>query len=286
MLDPSSPSDAWRLPAWGFAAGLGLWLLARRRWGGAWPLRGAEMDPWERGLALGGLVTFLLSFPIVFVPLMGVVPGLANLRAPGRFYVVTSLAIVHFAARGLDRLLPAARGRRLAVAAALAAVLAVELAPRRLPSQALAAEADFPAVYSYVLSDPQIRAILEIPMLRASRESIYMYYSTLHWRPMANGYSGYTPSSYDELRGKVPALPDGPGFQLLRRQGISHLVVHLAGPASRQVRAQLAAWESTALDREVTRVFADGSDEVYRLIERPAAPLLGALRTNRRKAAS
>jgi hypothetical protein len=271
-LDPDSPAGAWSLSAWGFGAGCGLWLLARRRWGGNWPLRGAEMDTWERGLALGGLLCFLLSFPIVFVPLMGIVPGLAGLRAPGRFYVVTSLVIVHFAARGLDALLPVARGRRLAVAAALAAVLAVELAPDFLPSQALAAEASFPAVYRYLRDERQVRAVLELPLLRPSRESRYMYYSTLHWKPLANGYSGYTPDSYEELRGTIPVLPDGPGFHLLRRQGISHLVVHLAGLAGRKVREQLPAWESAALNREVTRVFAAGTDVVYELIEPGPAP--------------
>jgi hypothetical protein len=101
-----------------------------------------------------------------------------------------------------------------------------------------------------------------------------MYYSTLHWKPLANGYSGYTPDSYQELRDRLSRLPDGAGFDLLRRLGITHLVVHLAGPAASGIREQLPAWEAAALDRDVSRVFSAGTDTVYRLSEPPAIPVV------------
>lgn len=271
-FDPDPSPHAWDLPAFCCALSLVLWCAARRRWAGSWPLRGAEMDPWERGLAAGGLLTLLLSFPIAFVPLMGVLPGLAGLRAPGRFYLVTSFVLVHFAARGLDGLLtaaPLAGRRRLAAGAALAALLAVEMAPLPPPSQALADEADFPPVYAYLRNTAAVRAVLEVPLLKPSRESTYMYYSTLHWKPLANGYSGHAPATYEALRDAVPLLPDAAAIQLLRSMGISHLVVHRQGAAARRLRAELPAWETAALGEGVTRVFDAGPDLVYQLGERP-----------------
>ena len=41
----------------------------------------------------------------------------------------------------------------------------------------------------------------------------YIYFSTFHWPRMVNGYSGYTPSSYAELRDYLeptPFLPPKP----------------------------------------------------------------------------
>jgi hypothetical protein len=271
-------ADAWNAPALGFALGLGLWLLARRAWGGNWPLRRAAAEPWERGMALAGAFCFLLSFPIAFVPLLHLVPGLSSLRAPGRFYVMTSFAVAVFAARGLDEWLPAAGRRRLAAGAALAAALALELAPAALPARPLRAEPDFPAVYEHLRGDASVRAVLELPRLRPARESIYMYYSTRHWRPIANGYSGFIPESDLELRERIPLLPDDAGFQLLRQRGITHLVIHAAGvagaagaagPAGREIRRTLPDWERQFLGKQVEKVFTAGPDGVYRLPDQP-----------------
>jgi hypothetical protein len=284
-------ADAWNLPALGFALGLGLWLLARRVWGGNWPLRRAAADPWERGMALAGALCFLASFPIAFVPLQRVLPGLASLRAPGRFYVMTSLAVAVFAARGLDAWLPPPGSRRrVVVAAVLAAALAIELAPAALPSRPLRAEPDFPAVYHYLREAGQVHALLELPRLRPARETLYMYYSTRHWHPIANGYSGFIPPSDVELRYYVRLLPDGDGFRLLRRLGITHLVLHSAGvpgtageanAPSRELRRRLPDWERRFLGREVERVYADGADSVYRLFPGPPAAGPGDIRARR-----
>jgi hypothetical protein len=282
-LQDSPAAGAWNLPALGFAAGLALWWAARRRWRGGALLRWAEIPPWDRGVALGGLLCWLLSFPIAFVPLMRVVPGLSSLRAPGRFGLITSFAVAYFAALGLDRLLPAAPRRRLAAAAVLALALGVDLAPAEVAARPLPDEAAFPPVYHYLrslqpLESPggDVRALLELPRLKFARESMYMYYSTLHWLPIANGYSGNAPASYYELRDAVGPLPDDAGFDELHRLGISHLVVHAAGPDGRVVRDALPDWEARYLGSRVARTFAAGGDSVYHLLELPevAAPRL------------
>src|SRR5262249_45597443 len=46
-----------------FAGSLALWALFRRRWSGGGLLDWRAMGPWERGLALVGVTSFLLSFP-------------------------------------------------------------------------------------------------------------------------------------------------------------------------------------------------------------------------------
>src|SRR6202035_1856631 len=89
-----------------FAGALGAWLFLRLRWGGNSFLRAAEMnpwDPWERGLALSAALCFLLSHPLVYVPLMRIVPGLAGMRVPARFAAFLSSNLVFEFGLGLDR---------------------------------------------------------------------------------------------------------------------------------------------------------------------------------------
>src|ERR1043166_9051609 len=54
-----------------------------------------------------------------------------------------------------------------------------------------------------------------------------LYWSTLHWRPMVNGYSGYTPAPYREL---ARLLDDGRSAQalaLLAAWNVTTVVAHL-----------------------------------------------------------
>jgi hypothetical protein len=40
------------------------------------------------------------------------------------------------------------------------------------------------------------------------QDATYMYYSTAHWKPLLNGYSGFAPPSYFELRDRMAAFPN------------------------------------------------------------------------------
>lgn len=228
---------------------------------------------WERGLTWGAAACLLLSHAAVYVPLMRVVPGLSGMRVPARFYVVVSLALAYWAARGADRLL--ARFRRPAAAAAaavaLAGLLAVELAPNRpLPWVRILREEEFPPVYAWLAERPEVAALVELP-IRPRREHEAMYYSTRHWKPIANGFSGYHPPAYQELTARIRWLPDRDGLELLRRRGITHLVVHTAPFARRGKEDLLARWrrEHELSPRPaVQRVYEGGGDLVYAILSR------------------
>lgn len=230
-------------------------------------------DLWGRGLALSGLICFALTFPIVYAPLMRVVPGLSGMRVPARFYAFVSLALVYFAARGVDFLRerisrPQARA---ALAIVLATGLAVELAPQPLKWASLPREEDFPEVYRWIAQEPSVKAVIELPLYRNARETRYIYYSTLHWKPIANGFSGYDPPSHRRLTSRIRFLPDSAGLDLLRELWISHMVVHVGGPLRRET---LRKWEqrfATGPDRQVELVYRSGPSSVFRLLDAPAS---------------
>jgi hypothetical protein len=230
-------------------------------------------DPWERGLAISGLICFALSFPQIYEPLMRVIPGLAGLRVPSRFYFLLSFSLVWFAARGADVLLRRmpARGARMALAAALALILAVELTPRPLRWVPLPREEQIPEAYRWIAREPSVKALIELPIHADNSETAYVYNSTVHWKPIANGFSGYRPPSHEALVERIHFLPETDGFDLLRETWITHLVVHASNPRREEM---LRRWEerfATGPERQVERVYRSGEISIYRLLDRPVS---------------
>ncbi len=228
-------------------------------------------DVWARGLLLAGLLCFALSLVRVYLPLMRIVPGLAGMRVPARFYAFTSLTVVYFAALGVDVLLRRVRGSwgRIAAASVLAVVLAVELAPRELHWERLPREEELPEVYRWIRDRPEVKALLEIPIAGDSRETDYLYASTVHWKPIANGYGGYMPVSHQMLTDRFRYLPNPAAFDLLRDWWITHIVVHARRPD--RVRA-LRRWEGRFLTgprRQLEKVYQSDGIYVYRLLDAP-----------------
>ena len=282
---------SWFVPLGATALGsLCLWLLLRRRWGGGGPLDLTAMEEeglaLDRGLLLSGLGCFLLSFPAVYLLMMRVLPGLSGMRVPARFDAFVSLSVALFAARGIDDLCRrVASPRRRALGWAAAAVLLfVDLLPRPLHWAIVPREEEFPPVYAWLAGRPEVRALLEVPVRPRGGDVEAMYYSTRHWKPIANGYSGYLPPSYLEINQRARFLPDEDGLTLLRQLGISHLLVHSGQLAPLRARrlarkgarpgAQpgtgpedlIRPWEERFLGHGVELAYVAGRDRVYRIL--------------------
>jgi len=228
---------------------------------------------WTRGLALSGLLCFALSLVRVYLPLMRIVPGLSGMRVPARFYAFVSVTIVYFAAVGLDFLLRGVRSprARAAVVAVLVVGLAVELAPREMSWERLPREEELPDVYEWIRDQQDVKALLEIPIAGDARETDYLYASTLHWKPIANGYGGYMPLTHQMLTDRIRYLPGPAVFPMLRDWWITHIVVHARRPD--RVKA-LRRWEgrwATGPDRQLEKVYQSDGIYVYRLLDAPSS---------------
>jgi hypothetical protein len=85
-----------------------------------------------------------------------------------------------------------------------------------------------PAIYDVLPKQAEPNVLLEFPLLRPdiSLEPVYMYFSTFHWNTLVNGYSGFSPPSYERLWEHLQQFPDAVSIAELRRRRVTHIVVH------------------------------------------------------------
>jgi len=158
------------------------------------------------------------------------VPVFAGLRVPARLgiFVIAFLAIL--AAQGYatvhDAVPPAAR-RAFAVVISCVLLLEYSVSPLHLVPY----ENTRPPVYEFLARlPPGVVAEFPVPPRNAvpGPDARYTYMSTFHWQKLVNGYSGYYPPSYLQRLDGLQSFPDASSLEILRRTGVSYVIVHLS----------------------------------------------------------
>jgi len=175
-----------------------------------------------------------------YVLLQKWVPGADGLRVPSRFAMIAALFLAvlgGYGAAGFERRL----GRRggLVLAAGVLFLVEATAAPIPLnvgwdvkglasPGRFVRIGSNVAPVYRYLATLPPNAAVVEFPFGELAYETQYMFYSTYHWRPLLNGYSGGSPFAYDRLADLLrrPELAPERAWQALIRAGATHAVVH------------------------------------------------------------
>jgi hypothetical protein len=203
------------------------------------------------------------------------VPGFDGLRVPARYAMIVTLGLAALAGLGvasLDR----RRARASVVAGALILIEAFAvpipidqnstdykqagLAP--LPAS-LAIGAGAPAVYRFAAQLPASAVLIELPLGEPAFDVRYMFYSTLHWRRLVNGYSGGAPADYERLTESLKDLFDRPerAWRAVIDSTATHAIVHQASYAN-DGGVRIADWLRANGAREVA---AFGGDRVFEL---------------------
>ena len=88
------------------------------------------------------------------------------------------------------------------------------------PEARLYRPARAPAVYREMARQPPDSVLVELPIGQPDYDLRAMYYSTVHWRPVVNGYSGFFPPHYGLLVGALSEMGRHPevSLQALARQ--------------------------------------------------------------------
>lgn len=168
-----------------------------------------------------------------------------GIRVPGRFGILVVLGVVGLAAWGLALLhnltpsiLPLLRGgsslphtgeglgKGAILSLMVAGLILVEVWSVPLIGPEFPAGDGIPPVYGWLRTEtPADAVIVELPHDGPS-EFLYEYYSSHHWRRMANGGTGYTPPIYREMRKWFDAFPDPRSVDVMQQLGLDYVILH------------------------------------------------------------
>lgn len=205
-----------------------------------------------------------------------IVPGFEKLRAPFRWGAVVGVICPILAGVGLWRLESglglgtAGRTLRWPVRAGVAALLALNVPLRPLPAAPAWPEGDPVLEAHRGLAELPPGPVLELPWPiepapgSLSLPSRYALGSTLHWRPMLDGYTGHLPRASVLLRRVARRLPDPHALETLKKlTRLRWIVLHEEWLAA----SESERWRRAAGGRLRAARHPDGST---RILEVPA----------------
>ena len=191
------------------------------------------------------------------------VPGFEGLRVPARYAMIAALFLSILAGIG------AARFRRRTVLA-LSALVLIETAfvPMHVnqtwgegaivPPARVEPAASAPAVYRQLALMPDNVILTELPFGDPAWELRYVYYSTVHWKRLVNGYSGGFPQSYKVRVARLQRIAEAPdqAWATLQEAGTTHVIVHASAMTPEQF-ATTETWLRSRGARELGRFDGD-----------------------------
>jgi len=213
-------------------------------------------------LAAAGVVLSLGTATPIYGWLFHIFPPMQGLRAAARFGNLFILATAVLGGIGL-----AAWSPRTWIAVALVVLANAESlrAPIRYR--------DFtgiPRIYRLLAEEPGRVVLVEQPFYprqAAFENAPYVLNSTAHWRPLMNGYSGYTPASYNDYAGAFWYFPADWAIQAMKDAGVTHVMVHLSAFGPERSEEIIEALR-TRRDMELLAA-GSGGIRLYRLIRSP-----------------
>jgi hypothetical protein len=171
-------------------------------------------------IAIAGAVLSLGTLTPIYGVAFTIFPPMQGLRAAARFANLYLMAIAILAGFGAARV-----GRPWLAAVLVVAVNAESLhAPMKFtPFRGV------PEVYSMLATEPGPVVLVEQPFFprwAIFQNGGYVLASTAHWRPLMNGYSGYTPESYQQYADTFWYFPEPRAIDAMKQAGVTHVMVH------------------------------------------------------------
>jgi hypothetical protein len=180
-------------------------------------------------IAATGFVLSLGTHTPVYGWLYQVFPPMHGLRAAARFGNLFLLGMSALAGLGLAGLRTGvgAKAGRSGVMLAAAVIVAANVEALRAPFE-YRPFTGIPRLYALLTDEPRV-VLAEVPFY--PRQAVfenaeYVLNSTMHWRPLMNGYSGYTPASYVDYAAVFWYFPRDYAIEAMRRAGVTHVMVH------------------------------------------------------------
>jgi hypothetical protein len=261
-------------------------LLVARAWLRRREGRVASAMVGQRGEPLGvylviGVLALLFSFGEQgpFPLLRDWVPGFASIRAVVRFHIFAMFALALFAAFGAAAVAARLKPHLRPVAMAALPLLALaEYASFPLPLERARTGREVPEVYRWLAKAGDARdTLVELPLPAPGQswcgvECPRVYFSAFHWKPIVNGFSGFSTPLYDELRQRWSGAPVAECLDDIEELGLRGIVVHTNEDGAPQSTALLAALRAAPHRFRLVRQFPDV--EVFEVLHPGPAPVV------------
>ena len=193
-------------------------------------------------------------------------PLYRSIRAPARMSILGGMTLAILSGFGAARLFGRWPRARVPIAAAILMLIAIETRPS-LRLERVWAEP--PAIYAS-LTGQTSGALAEFPTPEQTglvgSDTRYLDFSTVHWHPLLNGYSGFFPDSYIQFLQKTSDFPSGASLQYLRERGVEYIAWHGAFtiPVQFRIVARRLDARSDLLELVAAAPWQGGESRLYR----------------------
>jgi hypothetical protein len=146
-------------------------------------------------------------------------------RAPARFAIVACCGLAVLAGFGykyLDERITQSAIRR-ALRVTVLAMVGVECGSS--PMLLTDVPGQVPDIYKFLRGIDR-SVVVELPMEDWDLSPVYMFWSTRHWNPLVNGYSGFSPPDYRETLTRMRTFPGKPAIERLQSLNVRYILVH------------------------------------------------------------
>ena len=225
------------------------------------------------GIATIGFVMSLGTLTPLYAWVYELVPPFQSLRVPSRFAILPFFSVAVLAGIGfsqLSRHLSPTWCGPLAVCLLILATIEGWHGVQYRP-------VDWQLPIYRVLADVDDGPVVELPIYhggRFNRNAFYLLGSTVHWKPLVNGFGNDRPPDFDKTAAVISWFPSLPAVAQLQTLGVRYVVVHTDSISD--IRGRLARAEGRS---DVTLIAQHGSDRLYRINALPEMPVGAVLRS-------
>ncbi len=213
-----------------------------------------------------------LAAPYAF--LFDYVPGFDGVRVPARFAMIVALLLAVLAGYGAAVLTRWRFGRPVLTLLTLLFLIESTHVPFvvngttpprgfNAPEARVFRPAQAPAIYHAVAEVSPESVLAELPLGYPDFDQRAMFYSTVHWKQLVNGYSGFTPPHYGRLTAVLSEIPRHADISLamLREMGVTHVLVHEAA----YIDGEGVATTAVLRESGAVELRRDGTDVLFQL---------------------
>lgn len=189
-------------------------------------------------------------------------PGIVRMRAVARVFFFILLFGAWFTAAGWMRLVEIIASARLRALTALLIGLLMFLEGAAMPlpgwnyhppelPRSLSAD-EMPDGYRELRAMQLEPAVVMLPIHKFWYDPYYLHTQHVHGLTLANGYSGYMPSDYEQFRQAMATFPAEPALRAMQKRGVNIAVLHRPFVSARRWKEWI---EGVNSDRDFTVLY-------------------------------